>query len=90
MVGEHTDACPYRLPIAARVPTAVGIVAGVVRATPVTHAQAEPVLGLEEFASVPAPTEGRRLPLGRVLWRMLGYDVLVGVAATGGGVIAGR
>ena len=67
MVGEHTVTDPYRLPIAARVPTAVGIVAGVVCATPETHAQAEPMLGLEELASVPAPAEGRRLPLGRVL-----------------------
>ena len=83
IVGEHTVTCPYQLPIAARVPTVVEIVAGVVRANPVTHAQAEPVLGLEELASVPAPTEGRRLPLGQVLRRMLGWDVLVGVAAMG-------
>ena len=83
MVEKHTAACPYRLPIAASVPMAIGIVVGVVRASPVMHAQAEPVLGLEELAFVPAPTERRRLPLGRVLRRMLGWVVLVRVAATG-------
>ena len=72
MVGEHTVTCPNQLPIAACVPTAVGTIAGVVHATPVTHAQAEPVLELEELASVPTLTEGRCLPLRRVLRRMLG------------------
>ena len=89
MVGEHTVTFPYLLLVAARVPTAVGIVVGIVRATPVTHAQAEPFLGLEELACIPAPTEGRCVPLGRVLRQILDRNVLVGVA-TMGGLIAGR
>ena len=57
----------YRLSIAAPVPAAVGIVGGVVCAAPVTHAQAEPLLGLEELALVPTPTWGRDDPLWRLM-----------------------
>lgn len=63
IVGEHTLTSPYWLSIAVRVPTSVGIVTRVVRAAPVTHVQAQPLLRLEELAWVPAPTEGWHLPL---------------------------